>query len=97
MFPENLREEKFYSSTSHAYHHNSSWPFKQAQKYPWFYIVTFNWRKFSIISYKPILSVSLLVLNNVDAVGRPKAKEEMGMPTGTVNVFILHSERKKGQ
>ena len=32
---------------------------------------------------------------NVDAVGRPEAKEEMGMPTGTVNVSILHSERKK--
>ena len=32
---------------------------------------------------------------NVDAVGRPEANEEMGMPTGTVNVFILHSERKK--
>ena len=24
----------FHSSTSHTYHHNSSWPFKQAQKYP---------------------------------------------------------------
>ena len=53
--------------------------------------------KFYVVSYKPILSVPLLVLNNVDAVGRPKAKEEMGMPTGTVNVSILHSERKKGQ
>ena len=24
----------FHSSTFHTYHHNSSWPFKQAQKYP---------------------------------------------------------------
>ena len=30
----------FHSITSHTYHHNSSWPFKQAQKHLWSKLVS---------------------------------------------------------